>query len=175
MRGLTFASLRGLISLVRRPRCERCLYLAAALLLLLAGRAGAQPGAHAPSAAAQSPAPWADPAPRFGAIAFTADGSFSSAWKVSSKEEAEAKVLADCIKFKRGRCEVVSVREELCAALVSAQIGKAHKITYAGAGLTPTIAQRTALGRCNGDSRTKGRCRLRTTLCGDGRQVPAEP
>jgi hypothetical protein len=127
----------------------------------------AQPAA--PPVAPQSPAPWVAPSLEFGAIAFTADGSFASAWKLPSEAEAEAKVAADCATFQRGKCEVVSFRAELCAAIASFAIGKERKVTYAGGGLTPTDAQRRALERCNGDSRARGSCVLRTVVCGDGR------
>ncbi len=121
----------------------------------------------APSALPQLPPPEAADRPRFGAMAFTGDGSFSTTWDMASKAEAEAKVLADCTRFKRGSCEVVSFRDELCAAIASAQIGASRKVTYAGGGLTPALAQRLALERCNGKARTK--CQLRTVVCGDGR------
>src|SRR5438445_3150656 len=45
----------------------------------------------------------------WGAIGFTADGSYSSSWKMPSKGEAEAKVAKQCASFGRGGCEVVSV------------------------------------------------------------------
>ena len=141
--------------------------LAAALILVPAAGLEAQPGA--PPAAPQSPAPWVAPSLEFGAIAFTADGSFASVWKLPSKAEAEAKVAVDCATFKRGQCEIVSFRAELCAAIASFQIGKERKVTYAGGGLTPADAQRSALERCNGDKRARGSCGLRTVVCGDGR------
>jgi hypothetical protein len=108
-------------------------------------------------------------APKYGAIAFTADGSFSSAWKHASKAEVEAKVLGDCVRFRRGSCEVVSFRKELCAAIASLELGKERKRTYAGGGLTPADAQRSALDRCAGVKRTRRGCRLRTIVCADGR------
>lgn len=152
-----------------QTRRRSCRLLAAVYCLLPAAALEAQPSGPAPPtpppSSAQSPAP----ASEFGAIAFTADGSFSSAWKRPSKAEVEAKVLAECAKLARGKCEVVSFREELCAAIASSQISKEHKITYAGGGLTRTDAQRSALDRCNGDRRARGSCRLRTVVCGDGR------
>src|SRR5713226_6055982 len=44
----------------------------------------------------------------WGAIGFTADGSYSSVWKMASRPEAEAKVAKQCAAFGRGGCEVVS-------------------------------------------------------------------
>jgi len=107
--------------------------------------------------------------PQFGAIAFTADGSFASAWKQASKSEAEAKVGADCARFERGKCEVVSFRAELCAAIASFQIDVDRKVTYAGGGLARADAQRSALERCNRDERAHKSCKLRTVVCADGR------
>jgi hypothetical protein len=112
---------------------------------------------------------------QFGAIAFTADGSFSSAWKRASKSDVEARVLANCIKLGRGKCEVVSFREELCAALASGQNGSGRRITLTGGGLTPADAKRSAIERCNKDRRTRGPCELRTVVCGDGRAAATEP
>lgn len=123
----------------------------------------------APLQAPQTPAPWAEPAPQFGALAFTADGSFASAWKSSSKADVEAKVLAECAGFRRGHCEVVSFHDDLCAAIASFQLGAGRKVTYAGGGLTRADAKRIALERCNGDARSGRRCQLRTVVCGDGR------
>jgi Domain of unknown function (DUF4189) len=158
-----------LIPLPPRPR-HRCLPLAAALLLVPLTAPSAQPGEQVPSRLPQSPAPWVEPAPElFGAIAFTADGSFASAWKSPSKAKVEAKVLAECSEFKRGRCELVSVRDGLCAAIATFHVGEARKVTYAGGGLTPADAQRLALQRCNGDQRSGRKCQVRTVVCGDGR------
>ena len=154
------------------PR-RRALALLSALLCLPAAT-----GLHAQPAGPQTPLPQPSvsvpPAvppvpPEFGAIAFTADGSFSSSWKRSSKSEVEARVLANCIKLSRGKCEVVSFREELCAALASGQNAAGRRITLTGGGLTPADAKRSAIERCNKDRRTRGPCELRTVVCGDGR------
>ncbi|MCZ7594483.1 MAG: DUF4189 domain-containing protein [Hyphomicrobium sp.] len=108
-------------------------------------------------------------APEFGAIAFAPDGSFFSVWKIGSRLEAEEKVRAECAALGRGACEAVSFRGEVCAAIASGRIAKERKITYSGGGLTPSDAERLALGRCNADRRARGTCQLRTTVCGDGR------
>jgi hypothetical protein len=63
----------------------------------------------------------------------------------------------------------VSFRAELCAAIASIEIGKEHKLTYAGGGLTRADAQRSALERCNGAKRARRGCQLRTVVCADGR------
>jgi hypothetical protein len=146
--------------------------LAAAVLgAALCGPAHAQAlkGEDAPLAqGAQTPAPWAEPAPIFGAIAFTADGSFSAAWKSSSKTEVEAKVRDECNGFRRGKCEVVTVPKGLCAAIATYHQGSDRKVTYAGGGLTRADAQRAALERCTGGPRSGRTCQLRTVVCADG-------
>jgi len=143
---------------------------AAALLLVPAAGLKAQPREQAPARAAQSTAPWVAARPaEFGALAFTADGSFSSVWKHPSKAGAEAKVLADCAKFGRGKCEVVSFQAEVCAAIASFETAKAQAATYSGGGLTRATAQKLALERCNHDRRAQGACKVRAVVCGDGR------
>jgi len=105
----------------------------------------------------------------YGAIAFTPDGSFFSVWKITSRLEAEDKVRAECAGLKRGSCEAVSFRGEICTSIATGELSKKRKITYAGGGLSPSDAERLALGRCNSDRRARGTCELRTTVCGDGR------
>lgn len=137
-------------------------------VLTFAAAALAEDALSGPAVDPQSPAPWADPA-QFGALAFTADGSFASIWKIASKEEAEARVRNDCRKYERGTCEVVSFSAKVCAAIATAAIAKDRKITYAGGGLSRDEAEEIALTRCQRDKRSKGTCELRTTVCGDGR------
>jgi hypothetical protein len=108
----------------------------------------------------------------WGAIGFTADGSFSTAWKASSKAEAEADVAKRCAKFGRGACEVVGFPGNLCAALATyagAHSGRRYRLSFTGGGVTSPEAQKAALDRCNEDRRTRRRCQLRTVVCGDGR------
>lgn len=105
----------------------------------------------------------------YGAIAFTPDGSFFSVWKIGSRIEAEEKVRTECLHLGRGSCEAVSFRGEICTSIATGEIAKKRKITYAGGSLTPGDAEKIALQRCNGDRRARGSCRLRTTVCGDGR------
>jgi hypothetical protein len=127
----------------------------------------------APPATAPEPAPPpADKSLVWGALAFTADGSWATAWSKPSKAEAESNVAIACAKFGRGRCEVVSFNGEYCAALatyVGAHSRRRYKLSYSGGGLSVPQAQSSAMERCNGDARTRGRCQLRTTVCGDGR------
>lgn len=125
----------------------------------------AAPAAPAAPAAAAKPAYW-------GGIAFTADGSYATAWKQPSKAEAEADVAKRCAKMGRGECEVIGFRGELCVALATyqgAHSGRRYKLSFSGGGTTSPDAQKTALDRCNEDKRTRGRCQLRTVVCGDGR------
>ncbi len=101
----------------------------ATLVLLTAGTAWAQysndsnqgsSSSNAPSSSSPSSPSTSDKSNLWGALAFTADGSWATAWTKPSKGEAEGNVAV-------------------------------------------------AMERCNEDSRTRGRCQLRTTVCGDGR------
>jgi hypothetical protein len=149
----------------------------AALMLFTVATAGAQ---NAPNDANQGSSP-SEPATTttpsekssvFGALAFTADGSWATAWSKPSKADAEGNVAVACAKFGRGRCEIVSFSGEYCAALatyIGSHSRRRYKLSFSGGGLSVPQAQNEAMGRCNGDSRTRGRCQLRTTVCGDGR------
>lgn len=143
-----------------------------------AAPAPATPNPPAPApGTSQTPPTSAAPAPSakpqlWGAIGFTADGSFSTAWKYSSKAEAEAYVAVNCAKFGRGKCEIISFGGELCGALatyIGSHSGRRYRLSFTSGGYTASDAQRTALERCNDDRRTRGRCQLRTVVCGDGR------
>ena len=108
----------------------------------------------------------------WGAIAFTADGSYSSVWKKSSQPEAEARVLKQCASYGRGACEVTSFSGQQCAGLASF-IGNYRRrrwlLSFTAGGMTYPEAQSNALGRCNSDERSQGHCQTRTTACADGR------
>jgi hypothetical protein len=130
-----------------------------------AGSAAFAQSAPPPAAQAAKPA-------YFGAIAFTADGSYATAWKQASKAEAEADVAKRCSKMGRGACEVVGFTGDLCVALatyIGTHSGRRYKLSFTGGGTTASDAQKTALDRCNEDRRTRQRCQLRTVACGDGR------
>jgi len=108
----------------------------------------------------------------FGAIAFTADGSWATVWKMESRAEAEANVAKRCAKFGRGSCEVVAFPGEQCVGLATfiGRSGRTRwKLSFTGGGMTGPDAQRTAMDRCNSDNRTRGQCQFRTLVCGDGR------
>jgi hypothetical protein len=116
--------------------------------------------------APRSPAPAQDDL--WGAIGFTADGSYSTVWKQTSKGEAEAGAAKGCAKFGRGGCEVVSISGQSCAALATF-LGRRWKLSFTSGGDTYPDAQRNAMDRCNSDQRTRGQCQIRTTICADGR------
>lgn len=108
----------------------------------------------------------------WGAIAFTADGSYSSSWKMPSQPEAEARALKQCARFGRGGCEVVSFSGQECAALatfIGAYRRRRWNLSFTAGGMTYPTAQGAALNRCNSDERTQGHCQLRTAACADGR------
>ena len=108
----------------------------------------------------------------WGALAFTADGSWATAWLKASKSDAEGNVAVACAKFGRGRCEIVSFNGEYCAALatyIGSHSRRRYKLSFSGGGHSVHEAQNAAMEYCNKDSRTRGRCQLRTTVCGDGR------
>lgn len=108
----------------------------------------------------------------WGAIAFTADGSYSTTWKMASQPEAEAKVLRQCARFGHGGCEVVSFSGQECAALATF-IGpyrrRRWRLSFTAGGMTYPAAQSAAIDRCNSDERAQGHCQPRTAACADGR------
>jgi len=142
---------------------------ALAAALIIAAPAPLAVSAVAQEMRAQSPAPWAAVPIRYGAIAFTADGSYSTAWKYRSEAAAQAKVASVCARFKRGVCQVVGFGAKVCAGLASFETGKGRKVTYSGGALSPQEAQQQAMRRCKEDSRSGGRCELRVVVCADGR------
>jgi hypothetical protein len=144
-----------------------------ALLLVAAGGAAAQQPVPGPTGPSGTPPPGpSTPGPSasnvWGAIAFTSDGSYATVWKVASKAEAEADVAKRCARMGHGACETVSFPGELCVALANYR-GGGYRAAYTGGGQTSPEAQKTATDRCNADRRTRGRCGLRTVVCGDGR------
>jgi len=147
----------------------RLALLLLALLLVAAGGAAAQqpvPGPTGPAGPSTPPPPSASNV--WGAIAFTSDGSYATAWKAASKAEAEADVAKRCARMGHGACETVSFPGELCVALANYR-GGGYRAAYTGGGQTSPEAQKTATDRCNADRRTRARCQLRTVVCGDGR------
>jgi hypothetical protein len=125
-----------------------------------------------PSSPASSSPPSSPSDASWGAIAFTADGSYSSTWKMGSQPEAEAKVLRECARFGRGGCEVVTFSGQECVAL-STFIGNYRRrrwnLSFTAGGNTYPDAQNAAMYRCNSDERTQGHCQPRTAACADGR------
>ena len=108
----------------------------------------------------------------WGAIGFTADGSYSSTWKMDSKAESEAKVAKKCAEFGRGGCQVVSFSGQECVALatfIGSYKRRRWNLSFTSGGNTYPEAQNAAMGRCNSDERSQGRCQPRTAACADGR------
>jgi hypothetical protein len=109
----------------------------------------------------------------WGAIGFTADGSYWSAWKQPTKGDAEALAAKGCAKFGRsGGCEVASFSGQECVSLATfiGSYGRRRwDLSFTAGGNTYPEAQNAALARCNSDERTRGRCQTRTTVCADGR------
>jgi hypothetical protein len=108
----------------------------------------------------------------WGAIGFTADGSYSSTWKMASKPEAEAKVAKKCAEFGRGGCQVVSFSGQECVALatfIGSHRRRRWNLSFTAGGDTYPEAQNAAMARCNSDERSGGRCQPRTAACADGR------
>jgi hypothetical protein len=128
-----------------------------------------------PSLAPSQPAPSQPSASSelsWGAIGFTADGSYSSTWKMPSQAEAEAKVAKKCAEFGRGGCQVVSFSGQECVALatfIGSYKRRRWNLSFTAGGETYPEAQNAAMGRCNSDERSQGRCQSRTAACADGR------
>ena len=118
-----------------------------------------------PQSGTSSDVPW-------GAIGFTADGSYSSIWKMASQPEAEAKVAKKCAEYGRGGCKVVSFSGRECVALatfIGSYKRRRWSLSFTAGGMTYPEAQNAAMGRCNSDERSRGRCQPRTAACADGR------
>jgi hypothetical protein len=109
---------------------------------------------------------------KWGAIGYTADGSYSTVWKMPSQAEAETDVAKRCAGLGHGGCKVVSVSGQECVALATF-IGSYRRrrwfLSYIGAGTSYPEAQSSALGRCNADERSRSHCQSRTAACADGR------
>jgi hypothetical protein len=109
---------------------------------------------------------------KWGAIGFTADGSYSTIWKMPSQAEAEVTVAKHCAEFGRGGCKVVSFSGQECVALatfIGSYARRRWQLSFTAGGMTYPEAQGAALGRCNADERSRGRCQSRTAACADGR------
>jgi hypothetical protein len=108
----------------------------------------------------------------WGAIGFTADGSYSTTWKMASQAEAEARVAKKCAEYGRGGCQVVSFSGQECVALatfIGSYKRRRWNLSFTAGGTTYPEAQSAAMGRCNSDERSQGRCQPRTAACADGR------
>jgi hypothetical protein len=108
----------------------------------------------------------------WGAIGFTADGSYSTTWKMASQPEAEARVAKKCAEFGRGGCQVVSFSGQECVALatfIGSYRRRRWNLSFTAGGASYPEAQNAAMVRCNSDERSQGRCQPRTAACADGR------
>lgn len=108
----------------------------------------------------------------WGAIAFTADGSYSTIWKMASEPEAEASVAKKCAEYGRGGCKVVSFSGQQCVGLATFNgpyKRRRWSLSFTAGANTYPGAQRYALDRCNADERSQGRCQPRVAACADGR------
>ena len=107
-----------------------------------------------------------------GCIAFTADGSYSTIWKMHSKAEAEAEVAKQCSGFGRGVCKIISFSGKQCGALATfiGNYGRRRwNLSFTAGGETYPEAQNAALNICNSDERSRGHCNSRIAACADGR------
>src|SRR5271155_3696454 len=135
------------------------------------------PARNPPFSVSPTPPP-ANPQPNasgdllWGAIAFTADGSWSTAWRKSTKSEAEVIVLKQCAAFGHGNCDVATVSGQECVGLATF-IGNYRRrrwlLSFTAGGTTYPEAQGSAMNRCNADERSRGNCQFRTAACADGR------
>jgi hypothetical protein len=108
----------------------------------------------------------------WGAIAFTADGSYATSWKKASKGDAEGDAAVRCSKFGRGSCETTGFDGDTCVGLstfIGSHSGRRWRLSYTAGSPTSSGAQQRAMARCNEDKRTRNRCQLRTVVCADGR------
>jgi hypothetical protein len=128
---------------------------------------------YLPQSVAPAPSqPSISPDLAWGAIGFTADGSYSTNWRMPSQAEAEAKAAKGCAQFGRGGCQVVSFSGGECVALatfIGSYRRRRWNLSFTAGGTTYPEAQNAAIGRCNADERTQGRCQPRTAACADGR------
>lgn len=113
---------------------------------------------------ARAPTTW-------GALAYFAKGASSTVWNRPSREAAEKEALEACRKNAGGTCSVVTVANDICAALgfYNAVVsGKQHWGAYAI--VRPTLGQATdsALAECRKQSKQQSACGVRTTVCADG-------
>jgi TPR repeat protein len=134
------------------------------------------PSPPIPSSPVPSPSPPNQPdtstESRWGALAFTADGSFATVWKMSSRSEAEANVATRCAAFGRGGCKTISFSGQECVGLatfIGSHARRRWQLSFTAGGTTYPEAQSGAMNSCNADERTRGRCQARTVACADGR------
>jgi hypothetical protein len=106
-------------------------------------------------------------AEKWGAIAYTALGYYVTIWNRPSKAEAERIALRQCSRRRRG-CRAVGVPSNLCAGMASYSVGR-YRGAFVAGGADPDQAEQAALKNCRDEPRSRGRCRYRGGVCGDGR------
>jgi hypothetical protein len=107
----------------------------------------------------------------WGAIAYYSKGATATVWNRGTREEAERDALADCRKRAGAQCNILTVANNICAALgfYNAVIsGKQYWGAYAS--VRPTLGQATdnAMSECQRQARNPNGCGIRTTVCADG-------
>jgi hypothetical protein len=89
-----------------------------------------------------------------------------------SQPLAEAAVAKKCAEYGHGACKVVSFSGQECAALSTfngAYKRRRWSLSFTAGGNTYPEATNAAMGRCNADERSQGRCQFRVAACADGR------
>ena len=100
-----------------------------------------------------------DSADYFGAIAFTADGSWATVWKMTSRPRPKPMWPSGVPSSGAGAARWSHFPGEQCVGLATfiGRSGRTRwKLSFTGGGMSGPEAQRTAMDRCNSDSRTRG-------------------
>lgn len=126
--------------------------------------------APAPQAAVAAPPPPA--APKWGAIAFAANGANAGQWNHSTKALAEEAAVAGCRRVSNSAsCDVASTFGPACIALAfyrGQRNGKNYAGTYWASRGSLAEATTKALDMCRERSPVPSTCGIRTFICADG-------
>lgn len=107
----------------------------------------------------------------WGALAYFTKGATATVWSRPTREAAERDALAQCRKNAGAACSVVTVANNICAALgfYNANVGgRQHWGVYASVRPTLGAATSNALDECRKNARAPNACGVRTTVCADG-------
>lgn len=107
----------------------------------------------------------------WGALAYTAQGAFGTAWNKPTRQDAERDALLACRARGVQTCRVRAMAEKACGAIVlSAQQVGTKKHSTAFVSVRPTLAQAidNARAECQRLSKQPEACSAPTTLCADG-------